>query len=175
MSQKFKDTVDKYHLDGIILLIIGLFMLLWPQASLKILCVLIGIVLIISGGLTLYNGWKMNDLKGGKLASGIIQIVLGILLIILSWFFVSVILILAGLVLIARCVVLFMRAWQQRYERGADFVISLVIAVIILILGIIMIVNPAGTAAFVAQLAGIALMIIGLAAIFMPKQPDQGN
>ena len=43
------------------------------------------------------------------------------------------------------------------------------IGVLILVLGIVMIINPVGTAAFVIQLCGVALMIVGFAAVFMKQ------
>ncbi len=171
MSDKVKEAAIKYRMNGIILILIGLFMLLWPEASLKILCIIVGVVLIITGVIKLINYFQTRALNPDQkdMIMGIVLVVVGVLLIVISRFFVSVFLILAGIVLLIGCVFMFMRAWQMRYERGRDFVLSIVIGVLILVLGIVMIINPVGTAAFVIQLCGVALMIVGFAAVFMKQ------
>ena len=175
MTEKIKDAAVKYRLHGIILIAAGLFMLLWPGASLKILCIVVGVILIITGGIQLINYYQTKPLNPEQkdMILGFVFVAVGILLIVLSRFFVSIFLILAGVALVVGCVLLFLRAWQTRSEKGAEFVFSLLIAILILVLGIVMIINPAGTAAFVVQLCGVALMIMGLAAVFMKKESAQ--
>ena len=104
------------------------------------------------------------------MVTGMVQLVLGILLIVISRFFVSVFLILAGLVMIIGCIMMFRRAWELRDVKGKDFVFSILIGVLILALGIVMIINPVGTAAFVIQLCGVALMIVGISAAFLRSE-----
>ena len=175
MSDKVKDVAIRYRLNGIILILIGLFMLLWPEASLKILCIIVGVVLIVSGIIRLVNYFQNKALNPDQkdMITGIVLMVVGVLLIVISRFFVLVFLILAGIVLVIGCIMMFVRAWQMREEKGKDFVLSIVIGALILILGIVMIINPVGTAAFVIQLCGVALMIVGFAAVFM-KQDEAG-
>jgi len=172
MTEKIKDVAIRYRLNGIILILIGLFMLLWPEPSLKILCVIVGIILIISGALTLIHYYQTKALNPEQkdMVTGIIQLVIGILLIVISRFFVSVFLILAGLVMIVGCIAMFRRAWELRDAKGKDFVFSILIGVLILALGIVMIINPVGTAAFVIQLCGVALMIVGISAAFLRSE-----
>ena len=173
MSEKLKDAAVKYRLNGILMILVGLFMLLWPEASLRILCIVVGAILIITGVIRLINYFQMRALNPEQkdMVTGIVCLVVGVLLIVISRFFVSVFLILAGIALLIGCVLMFMKAWQLRHERGKEFVLSLVIGILILVLGIVMIINPVGTAAFVIQLFGVALMIMGIATVFM-KQDD---
>lgn len=172
MTEKIKETAVKYRLNGIILILVGLFMLLWPEASLKILCIAVGVILIITGVVKLVHYYQTKPLnpEQKELILGIVFLVLGILLIVISRFFVSVFLILAGIALVIGCVLMFLKAWQTHKEKGPEFMLSLVIGILILVLGIVMIINPVGTAAFVIQICGVALMIMGLAAVFMKKE-----
>ena len=176
MSDNMKEIALRYRLNGIILILIGLFMLLWPEASLKILCIAVGVILIVSGALSLAALYRERSLgvERGRLISGIAYLVIGILLIVISRFFVSVFLILAGIVLLGACGMLYYRAWQMRYEKGKNFIVSLIVASLILILGIVMIINPVGTAAFVIQLCGAALIIVGIVSIVSPGNQAQG-
>ena len=169
MLERIKDAFRNHWLEGILLLLAGLFMLLWPQASLKILCVVLGIILIVIGVINLLSlfSQKYAEKKESTLALSIGAIVLGILIIVLSRFFVSVFLIIAGLILLFGCIMLFRRAYQLRDIKGKDFAISLILGIIILILGIVMIINPVGTASFVIQLIGVALILFGLGTMFI--------
>lgn len=165
MKETIQQMLKNYWVDGVILLILGLIMLLWPGAALKIVCILVGIALLVLGGLKLLDYYKYKG--SGKnndsdLPVGIIQMVAGLLLIILGSFFIAVFFILAGIAMLAGCILMFMRAYQLRNERGTDFITSIIIGVIILIVGIIMIINPAGTAQFLVQMVGVVAIIIAL-------------
>ena len=52
-------------------------------------------------------------------------------------------LILAGIAMLIGCILMFVQAWQLRHERDREFVVSLLIGILILVLGIVMIINLA--------------------------------
>ena len=168
MSEKIKTAIKNHGLDGILLIVAGLIMLLWPEASLRILCIVMGIILIIIGAINLLSYFfnKYAEVKKDTLIYSSAAVVLGILMIVLSRFFVSVFLVIVGLVLLFGCFMLFRRAYQLRDVKDKDFVVSLVLGIVILILGVVMIINPVGTGSFVVRLIGIALIIMGIAALF---------
>lgn len=172
ISEKIQTIVKNHIFEGIVLLLIGLFLLLWPQASLKILCIVIGAFLIILGGIRLIGELRNKDGSTSQYSFpfAVFLLILGILLIVLSRFFVSVILILTGLVLLFGCIMMFKNAYDQRQIRGQGFYLSLIPAVLILILAIVMIINPVGTASFVIQMVGVAVIIEGLFMLFTYKE-----
>jgi len=169
MSEKIKTALKTHGLDGILLILAGLIMLIWPEASLKILCIVMGIILIIIGGINLLSYFfnKYAEVNKNALIYSTVAVILGILMIVLSRFFVSVFLVIVGLLLLFGCFMLFRRAYQLRDVKDKDFIISLVLGIVILILGIVMIINPVGTGSFVVRLIGIALIIMGIAALVM--------
>ena len=166
---KIRSMIHNIRYQGIFLLIIGLFMLLWPNTSLKILCIVIGVILILFGLADLIQYVRKTEPTSTTLTKGIIQLVIGILLIVISNFFVSILLILAGIALLYGCYRMFRKAYELRNIRGKDFYVSLIPAILILILAIVMIFNPVGTAAFIVQLVGAAVIIEGLFMVFTAK------
>jgi len=175
VKEKLDNLVKNNKVTGIVLIIFGLIMLLWPNAAMKILCIVIGIILIALGGirlLTYYNNKKTGLENRNELTLGLIMAVLGIILIVISRFFISVFFVLAGLAMLFICIRMFRQAYELRYEKGSSFAVSLIIGILVLALGIVMIINPVGTAAFLVQLGGIALIIAGLGITFSGKTRD---
>ena len=154
---------------SIVILVLGLFMLLWPETALKIMCNVIGVILILAGIFMLvnnYKGTKKPQIRFSSPVLGIVMIVAGIAVIVISRFFVSAVFVIIGLAMLAGCAALFIKAYRLHDIKGRDFFTSLVAGGIILILGIVMIINPVGTASFLIQLAGVAFMIAGIAMLF---------
>ena len=169
MKETIESGVRNNKVNGIIMIILGLIMLLWPGAAMKIVCIVIGVVLIAMGGirlLTYFNGRKRGIENQSDLTIGIIEVIVGIALIIISGFFISVFFILAGMAMLYLCYRMFRQAYELRQIRGSAFFMSLGVGIIVLVLGILMIINPVGTATFIVQLAGVAMIIAGLAMLF---------
>lgn len=164
MYEKIQQVLKNSWFDGILVVILGLIMLCWPTAAMKIVCIIAGIFLILLGGSKLlghYSG-KNAGSRDNSFSIGLIQLILGVVLLILGIFFIAVFFVIVGLAMIAVCIMLFRQAYLQREQKGPEFIASIVIGAIILIIGVIMIINPTGTASFLVQMAGIAAIIIGI-------------
>ena len=166
-----KPGFGKIRWDGVITILLGLFLLIFPNASVKIVCILIGVALVIMGIMLIISYIQEHNRAPvtSNLFIGIGMVVLGILLFIFTNFFVSVILIIFGLILLYGCVMLFMQAYNMRHEKGKDFFLPLIMGIVILILGILMIINPVGTLSFIVQMVGVAMIIEGISLLFFLK------
>ena len=170
--EKFNFAAGKIRWDGVILMLLGLFMLIFPGASVKIVCIILGIALIVMGIMLIISYVKERNIAPIKsnLYAGIGMIVLGILVFIFSDFFVSILLIAFGLILLYGCYVLFRQAYEMSDQKGKDFFLPLIMGIIILVLGILMVTNPAGSAAFVARMCGIALLVEGFSFLISKQE-----
>ena len=166
-TSRITNALKSYLFDGILLVALGLVLLLLPKVSLTILCVIIGVALIIMGLIKLiFFAANVNGVRRiADIPVGIIQLVLGFWLIIDSSLFINLFQIVTGVILIYGSLLMFVHAFALREIRGAFYWLSLVFGILCAVLGIVIVVNPAGFAAFMMQLQGVALIIEGLALI----------
>jgi len=68
-------------LEGIVALVIGIFLLLRPDTTMAVLVQLLGIFWLASGILTIFGMFKDSENRGWKLFGGILGIIAGLILI----------------------------------------------------------------------------------------------
>ena len=159
-----KTYYRNYIFDGILLVLLGLAMLIWPDKALKVLCYFTGGLIAVMGliRLAIFMFNEKNNRKVFDLAVGIFQLALGFSLILAVDFFVSLFFVVTGLILAYGAFLMFYRAFQLRKDGGSMFVLSLVFAIITLIFTVIVIINPPAFADFATHIQGAALIIEGL-------------
>lgn len=167
MTAKTKKLFNSYLFDGLLLIALGVVMLLWSGAPLKVLCNIIGIILIVIGAIKAISfiANKNNNRKITGLLIGLLQLAAGIILLVKSDFFVSFFQYVTAALLLYGCFLLFRQAYKLRAQKGTMFTASIVFACITLVLAVVMIVNPTALASFITQLNGVSLIIEGLAMI----------
>lgn len=172
MASTLKKVFRSYIVDGILLVALGVVMLIWPEDSLKVLCAIIGVILIIMGLVKgiLYFVDRDVPTRPFDLVTAIVQLLLGVVVIVQSGFFISLFQIVAGVILLYGSVLLFIQAIQLREIRGFFFVAAIVSGVLVAALGTVIIMNPAAFASFIMQLQGVAVIILGLALIIVMQR-----
>ncbi len=153
--------------DGVLLILFGLFLLLFPDTSLRVLCIIIGVVLMVMavGEFILAVKTQVTFERMTDIFLGAIELLLGFAILINSNFFISIFQVVIGILLICGGIVMFIRAFDLRNVRGSVFVLAIVLGVLTVILGIIIIANPVAFAGFITQLMGVSLMIEGVSLI----------
>ena len=167
MSEKLKNLFRSYLFDGLIFVALGTVMLVWPESSLKILCIVLGALLGVVG-LVMVMTFILNrrdDAHSFGLLSGLIQIALGVALIVKPEFFINVFQIFVAIIMLYGCILMFIHAYQIRSEKGIVYWLSIIFAVITLILAVLMLINPEAFASFMVQLEGVSLIVEGLSMI----------
>lgn len=171
VKQKGKSFIRSYLFEGIILAALGIAMLVWPEWSLKVLCVVLGGVIATMGfirfALFLINQYYKN--KALDLVIGIVQMAFGLALIAASDFFISLFFIITGIVLIYGAFLMFLRAFQLRSVGGAMLIMSIVFAVLTLGLAVLIFINPIQFAEIITRIQGAALVIEGIGMIIVLK------
>lgn len=163
MSSQKSSIRRSYFIDGLFLIALGLFMLIYPGDSLKIVCTVIGAVIAVMGVIKVITFFTNGaDKPWIDLGVAIVQVAVGVLLITRSNTFISAFNIIVGIVLLYGAITMLVGAIRIAKATGITFVLSIVFAVITGILAVIILANPAGFASFIEQLRGIALIIEGM-------------
>lgn len=163
MSSQKSSIRRSYFIDGLLLIALGLFMLIYPGDSLKIVCTVIGAVIAVMGVIKVITFFTNGaDKPWIDLGVAIVQVAVGVLLITRSNTFISAFNIIVGIVLLYGAITMLVGAIRIAKATGITFVLSIVFAVITGILAVIILANPAGFASFIEQLRGIALIIEGV-------------
>ena len=162
-----KDALKSYLFDGILLIILGVVLVIWPDTSLSTFCALAGVVLAIMGlvKLVFYLANVGGIRRWVDIPVGIVQFLLGASLVIWPTFFINLFQIVVGIVVVYGSLLLIIRAVQLRTMGGPLFVSSVVFGILTLILGVIIIMNPAQFASIMVQLEGVALIVEGIALV----------
>ncbi len=172
MASAHKSPFKSYFLDGVLLVLLGLAMLLWPGESLRVLCTGIGIALAALGliKLIVFLAGRGGERSAGDLLVGLIQIALGAALILRADFFIGIFQIVTGVLLLYGSILMFVQAFLLRRTRGVLFVLALVFACVTAVLAVVILLNPVQFAAFITQLHGVSLIVEGAGMILVMRR-----
>jgi uncharacterized membrane protein HdeD (DUF308 family) len=156
-------------LGGIILVILGILILVYPKPTLAIAVLLVGIFLIIAGVFELIFGFSA-EAKSAKwlfILQGIISLILGILIVVYPAITLAIfIYLLAAWAIIwgvFELIATFMvpeEVRQQVYGTGGKM-LGIVIGLIAIVLGIVLAVYPEATLTIIIYLFGFLVVAIG--------------
>ncbi len=176
-----KDLLKKfrnYTVDGILLIALGVFILIWANHSVITIYRWIGIGLIIMGackGITFILKEK-DDRSVPNLLVGIGQIIAGIVFIVMAESLVKYFPAVAAVLLGYGAVILILHAVKLRMGELKTFTVSLVLGIISLVLAVIVFVHPVTLLSVMIQAAGIAMIFEGAAMIYvMSRKADAGT
>ena len=169
MEQKIKDYFRSYIFDGVLLILLGVAMLIWPEGALKTLFYIVGAVVGVMGliKVIMFFTGKNAERQPSDLVLAFAELAIGIALIVKSDFFIEFFNIVLAIMLAYGAILMFAQAVITKEHKGLFFVLSLVFAAITLVLAVIIFIDPKGFASFMTQLRGIALIIEGLAMIIV--------
>jgi len=154
--------------SGGVALILGIVLLFWPEKTLSVLAVFLGIYFLIAGVLRLAIGIFAHGLRGG---SRVLNIILGVLLIfagILALKNISA----AAVTLVIFAVAFIGVAWiiegvmaLAEAGRAASSGWAIAFGILSIIAGIVVLVLPASSAVFLLWFAAFALIVLGVIGI----------
>lgn len=149
---------------GLISIALGLLFLIWPGRTITVLAVLFGIYLIVSGVVSLVQGFN-KDLSTGQrvlaILVGVISIVLGVLcfrggitdgVYILSLF--------VGFSFLFRGIYQLLGGIQAKGQQGRGLVITA--GILGIIVGVIFLIAPFSSLFVLAMIAGVWLILLGI-------------
>lgn len=164
-----KKILKSYIFDGIVLVLSGIALIIWPGTALGIIVRVIGAVFALLGIIKIIVFFvnKNKDRKATDLFIGLVQLALGAALIIKPDFFISFFYVVMGIILVYGSVLMFIRAVRLRKQKGPMFVLALIFGFLMLALAVVIFINPAVFANFITVLYGISLVCEGLAMLIV--------
>ena len=159
-----KNFRKTFPISSVAFILVGLALLLWPEACLRVVCGLFGLVILMKGVGSIYSFLKA-EVRGffsyfGWLF-GAAAVALGIFLLIRPQTVVSILPILVGLFVIMDGVMRVQSAFELRaagYDRWWSL---LILALVSVVLGAVMLWNPFGTVELLVMAIGVILMVEG--------------
>lgn len=150
-------------LIGILCIILGVVAIVWPDESLKWFLIIIGILMLVGGGLRIYDSYKVTNTMGTVI--GAIMVVLGLVLVIVPNFASDILVYLAALFFIIFGIVQLADGSLTQLENK-DKIISMLIGLLFVIVGVLMIVFVDEAKDIIMWVIGAILIIGGLLSLY---------
>lgn len=161
-------TINNAILRSALAIVLGLVLILWPEATINYLVIIIGILFILPGLISMIAYFTRN--KDGETSSifpieGAGSFLFGLWLVIMPQFFVNILMYVLGILLIIAGVQQIVSLVSARKWTAVPFGFY-VIPVLILLAGILILSNPFQVAANTFMFLGIAAIIYGASELF---------
>ncbi len=147
--------------NAVLTLILGILLIMVPGVAAGALVSVLGWILLVFGIIYLVMAFRAGGLTAGPVATGLLALASGLALLIKPGVLVSLCGIVLGLFLVIHG---FQDLQQARQSKalGYGWKPSMIIAVIKLVMGALVILNPFSTAALLIRMAGIFLVVDAL-------------
>ncbi len=167
---------------SIAIITMGLCLFVWPDVSLKVICLILGIVAVLYGTIKLV-GYFSNDLYRlafqFDLALGVLTIVLGVLLLAYPKGIIGVLPVLAGVFVLIESVLRLQTSIDARHFGMRRWWSILAVSVGGAALGIVMLLRPFESGRVLVRMMGLTLAIDGvenlLAGLYTIKVPRRSS
>ena len=152
-----------FNLSSIIFLIIGIILAFFPAISLSIISYSIAGILIVFGISFMVEQTK--SIFWGSFSIGIVALILGIIILISPSFLTNVIPIFLGIMIILSGIYKINITINIKNAGNNNWIFSLIIAILNIICGIFLLLNPSFGAITITSLIGITLIIYSVSDI----------
>lgn len=187
MGSAFKTLRSNLILQSFALVLAGVVLLVIPNVTMMTIVYVGAFLLTIIGAWALISYLRSTKENGSSyqgdgqkptatLVSGIMLLVLPLVMFIIPDFFVTIISLLAGALLLISGFVNIMRSIKLRRTGDGSWAASLAISIIIALAGVLLIYDPFASATLFVRILGICLVVNGLAdllIIFWSRNLDE--
>ena len=161
--ENIKKRMNKNIIISIIVFLVGMILFLKPDATIKSITIIIGILLIIMGSGPILELFKNKENRiSFQIAPSIVLFVVAFILFFKPELLISIIPILIGVALVMSSAFKLQNIYNIKKINGVFNIWTLIITFIILILGLLLIINPFGGVITVTKLIGIFLMVYSI-------------
>ena len=168
--KSLKAIKNSYSILTICLILVGAVLLIWPHMALGAICKMCGIFLIIFG-LVKLTGYFSKDIFQlafqYDLGLGIASIIFGLIMVIRSWATIQLFSICIGIFLLIDAALKMQTAFESKKFGFRNWWVTLLIAIIACILGILLFAMPFQTSGVITRLIGINLILDGALNLFV--------
>jgi uncharacterized membrane protein HdeD (DUF308 family) len=163
----YQRTKSSIIILGVAFTLLGLVMFIFPTASVLFLTMCIGWLLIFGGAATLINHFRLpkEARSGADLAFGIVEVLLGLLIIVWPGISTYEICLFIGCMIVVSGVYDCIEAFSMRGVDGARWGLWLVLGILTVICGIVALLSPFMFGTALALVIGISLVFDGITEI----------
>lgn len=165
MRKSFEKLIGGGRVVSIIMALFGLVLLLWPKRTLELAAQIIGIGLLLGGilaGIAWYRNRDSVRASTMSMAEAIIGLAAGLFMLVAPRFVVGILPMAVGLLILANGVVNLAQAIGLKSAGGFRWKGPLVLAVVTVLLGILIVLNPFSAAAMTVAAIGAVLVYNGI-------------
>jgi uncharacterized membrane protein HdeD (DUF308 family) len=157
-----------FVLTAILTLILGILLITSPGTAMRTVFLLVGWTLVISGAASLLTAIfsKGQPVGQGDLVLGLIQLATGLVVLMRPGFLMSLAGIVVGFVLLIHGIHDIQHARESK-ALGYDWKLSMGVGIAAVVMGVIVMINPFSTIETLLRIAGIFLLVDGLADLVM--------
>jgi len=149
---------------SILMIVVGVVLILWPGHVMNTAMTLLGIALL-AGGALLILSWYRGRMKGVDaltLAEGILLALAGVVVLAAPKFLISIIPTVIGAVVALNGVLNLAQALDQRREQYNRWNLSLALAILTIVLGLVVLFNPFSTMEMLVVAIGVITVYNGV-------------
>ena len=157
-----------FVLTAVLTLILGILLISSPGTAMRTVFLLVGWTLVISGAASLLTAIfsKGQPVGQGDLVLGLIQLATGLVVLMRPGFLMSLAGIVVGFVLLIHGIHDIQHARESK-ALGYDWKLSMGVGVAAVVMGVIVMVNPFSTLETLLRIAGVFLLVDGIADLLM--------
>lgn len=157
-----------FVLTAILALILGILLITSPGTAMRTVFLLVGWTLVISGAASLFTALlsKGQPVGQGDLVLGLVQVATGLVVLMRPGFLMSLAGIVVGFVLLIHGIHDIQHARESK-ALGYEWKLSMGVGVAAVVMGVIVMVNPFSTLETLLRIAGIFLLVDGVADLLM--------
>ena len=162
MQDMFKKVFRMSVISSIMFLIFGLLLIFQTENLIKTISIVIGSLLLVIGVFPIVNYFKNrneNIFSSAGLLYGIFSVVAGIIILIRKDFLTIIIPVLTGVWMIINSVNKIQIAMELRDRKIPSWLVSFIFAILILVGGALLIINPINGAILLSRTIGILIVI----------------
>lgn len=170
MGNFYQEFKKGFGIIAIISILAGLLLLLYPQATSRLACYLLGGIIGAQGFLSLINSLKlMKNSSSGRflLTWSIILMAIGVFFVIRTDVIISIIPLIFGLFILASGIADITKARQLKVLGYQNWLVTFIMAIVKSTLGIVMLFNPFSAAVTMLMFIGACLIYGGISSLWI--------
>lgn len=170
--RRLYDSGDNHRMIlSLLMVIIGLVLAIWPGHVMTTALKILGIALLIGGGITLFSWYRTRQLGSDplRLAEGVLLTLAGLFVLINPNFLISIIPFAVGAFVLLNGIVNLLQALDQRRRFYNRWSVSLTMAILTIVLGLLVMFNPFSTMQVLVMAIGIVMIYNGASNLFIER------
>lgn len=146
---------------SIVYVVLGLFLVFFPFTAIGIACKIIGAVILVYSGIKIW-AYAKGDADKTELTISILTAVLGLILVFSPDIIIKVLPVILGIYIIVQGAGGMKHAVDLKNAGYSKWNVSIVVSILMLIVGLVILFSPMGTAALVVKIFGGVLAVEGI-------------